>query len=495
MKSRQGLFATLVGVLCIVLIAGYGWAEIPRLLSSKPAQTAAAESRIPSQMPNVTVPDNAAVPDFSAMVARYGPAVVNVSTVGSIQVNDGDHSIPQMPGMSPDDPFRQFFRQFEIPNQSRAVPIQGLGSGFIISPDGYILTNAHVIDGAKNVTVKLTDRREFKAKVIGTDKLSDVAVVKIDANHLPTVTLGDSAKAKVGQWVVAIGSPYGFDNTVTAGIISATGRSLPGDSAVPFLQTDVPVNPGNSGGPLFDLRGNVIGINSQIYSRNGGFQGLSFAVPIDIAAHVKDQLIASGHASHGLLGVSVQGVSQPIATSFGLKSPDGAIVSSIQPDSPAAKAGLRPGDIILKLNGQAVSDSTDLAIGIAEMKPGTQATLEVWRNHTPMTLLATVGELNQKSVVAAAGNGGGHTSLGLQVRPLTPQEKQESGLDYGLLVDHASGPAANAGIKPGDVVLGVNGTPVRSITQLNAVLAKAGKHIALLVRREDATIFVPLNLG
>ncbi|HET9651549.1 MAG TPA: trypsin-like peptidase domain-containing protein, partial [Usitatibacter sp.] len=300
---------------------------------------------------------------FTDLVKRYGPAVVNISVEGTRKVSDDEGDAQEMPQLPPG--LDEFFRGFGggrgvIPHG--AIPMRGQGSGFIISPDGYILTNAHVVESADRVTVKLTDRREFKAKVVGKDRQTDVALIKIDAKDLPTVKLGSSSEANVGEWVVAIGSPFGFDNSVTAGIISATARSLPSDNYVPFIQTDVAVNPGNSGGPLFNLAGEVIGINSQIYSRSGGFQGISFAVPIETALNVKDQLLKTGHVSHGRIGIVVQEVNAGLAESFGLDRPRGALVSSVDPGSPAEKAGLQVGDIVLSYNGHPIEHNNELAL-------------------------------------------------------------------------------------------------------------------------------------
>ena len=326
------------------------------------------------------------IPDFSGLVETYGPAVVNISAKHVVKQtalrgnpgngNGGGNQLP----IDPSDPFYQFYKHFfggmpgmqgggdggDAPDQ----PSASLGSGFIVSNDGYILTNAHVVDGANVVTVKLTDKREFRAKVVGADKQSDVAVLKIDASNLPTVKIGDPRQSKVGQWVVAIGSPYGFDNTVTSGIISAKSRSLPNENYTPFIQTDVPVNPGNSGGPLFNLQGEVIGINSMIYSQTGGFQGLSFAIPINEAIKVKDDIVKTGHVSRGRLGVAVQGMNQTLANSFGMQKPQGALVSSVDPGGPAAKGGLQPGDVILSVNGEPVGDSSDLPSQVAGLAPG-----------------------------------------------------------------------------------------------------------------------------
>ncbi|HTS20978.1 MAG TPA: DegQ family serine endoprotease [Casimicrobiaceae bacterium] len=445
-----------------------------------------------AQVPTHPVPTAAALPDFSGLVARYGPAVVNVSVTESV---DTQQNVPQFQDIDPNDPFWRFFRDLPWQKGRPNALLRGLGSGFIVSPDGVILTNAHVVDNAKEVTVKLTDRREFKAKVVGKDDQSDVAVLKIDATNLPTVHLGDSSRVKVGEWVVAIGAPFGFENSVTAGIVSAKARSLPGGGYVPFLQTDVAVNPGNSGGPLFDLDGDVVGINSQIYSRSGGFQGLSFAIPIDLATKVEGQLLASGHVTRGRLGVTVQEVSQGLANSFGLKSPEGALVSTVDPDGPAAKAGIRPGDVIVKMDGEAVGQSTDLPVRVAELKPGTHATLELWRDGAAKDVTVTIGQFENQTLASAEQGGAERGRLGVVVRPLTPDERQQAGVEGGVIVSEASGAAAEAGIESGDIILGMNNAPVKSAAQLRDLVAKSGKRIALLVQRGDARIFVPVDLG
>ncbi|MFD1555257.1 DegQ family serine endoprotease [Paraburkholderia silviterrae] len=449
------------------------------------------------------------IPDFSGLVETYGPAVVNISAkhvVKQTALRGGGGGGAQQLPIDPSDPFYQFFKHFYggMPGMGGGdgggmqpdTPSTSLGSGFIISPDGYILTNAHVVDGANVVTVKLTDKREFKAKVVGADKQSDVAVLKIDAKDLPTVKIGDPRQSKVGQWVVAIGSPYGFDNTVTSGIISAKSRSLPDENYTPFIQTDVPVNPGNSGGPLFNLQGEVIGINSMIYSQTGGFQGLSFAIPINEAMKVKDDLVKTGHVNRGRLGVAVQSMNQTLADSFGMDKPRGALVSSVDSNGPAAKAGLKPGDVILAVNGEQVGDSSDLPSLIAGMKPGTKADIQVWRDKSTKDFSATIGALTDSKV---ASNDTPQSQmqgrLGVAVRPLTPEEKSNSSVDHGLLVEQAAGAAENAGIQPGDVILAVNGRPVTSADQLKQMIAKAGNSIALLIQRDDAQIFVPVDLG
>jgi len=439
-----------------------------------------------------------AAPDFSTITARNGPAVVNISVTGVTKTASAD-GVAGIPGMDPNDPFYEFFQQFRGPNMPKApqreVPTRGQGSGFIISPDGTILTNAHVVKDAKEVTVKLTDRREFRAKVLGSDPKTDIAVLKIDARNLPTVPIGNVKDLKVGEWVLAIGSPFGFENTVTAGVVSAKGRSLPDDSYTPFIQTDVPINPGNSGGPLFNARGEVVGINSQIYSRSGGYQGVSFAIPIDIATKVKDQIVATGKASHAKLGVAVQEVNQTFADSFKLDKPEGALVSNVEKGSAAEKAGLQSGDVILKVDGQPIVSSGDLPAIIGQMTPGQKVALEVWRKGAPEQLSAKLADASDKVQTAKADDAAGQGKLGLALRPLQPQEKRESSLDNGLVVEDAQGPSALAGIQAGDVLLAINGTPARSVDQVRQAVAKADKSVALLIQRGDDRIFVPVRIG
>jgi serine protease Do len=437
-----------------------------------------------------------ALPDFSALVESYGPAVVNISVT---QMQKTAASGPQFRGLDPSDPFYEFFRRFQVPmpQEGEAQPTHGLGSGFIVSADGLVLTNAHVVKDASEVSVKLTDKREYKAKVVGSDAQSDIAVLKIDASNLPVVKLGNSNDVRVGEWVVAIGSPFGFENSVSAGIVSAKARSLPDGTYVPFIQTDVAVNPGNSGGPLFNLNGEVIGINSQIYSRTGGYQGLSFAIPIDLATKVEQQLVKDGKVTRGRIGVTIQEVSQPLADSFGLKRPDGALVSSVEKGSPADKAGLEAGDVILKINGKTIGRSIDLSGSVADLKPGTKAELEVWRKGGPRNITVTVGEMKPSKVASADSEGGSPGRLGVAVRALTPEERKEAGIAGGVVVENvnANSAAARAGIEPGDIIVALNSTPVSSAEQLKSALEKSGKHAALLVRREDARIFVPIDLG
>ncbi len=484
----------------VALSAGYvaGRRDVPAPEVIAPAQAA----MMPAEAAAKT-----GVPDFSGLVETYGPAVVNISAKHVVKQTAQRGGAQQLP-IDPSDPFYQFFKHFYggMPGMGgdggsggggqQDTPSASLGSGFIISPDGYILTNAHVVDGANVVTVKLTDKREYKAKVVGADKQSDVAVLKIDAKDLPTVKIGDPRQSKVGQWVVAIGSPYGFDNTVTSGIISAKSRSLPDENYTPFIQTDVPVNPGNSGGPLFNLQGEVIGINSMIYSQTGGFQGLSFAIPINEAIKVKDELVQTGHVSRGRLGVAVQSMNQTLADSFGMDTPRGALVSSVDPGGPAAKAGLKPGDVILAVDGQAISDSTDLPALVAGIKPGSKAAVQVWRDKAKQDINVTIGTLGDAKV-ASNDNSPAQMQgrLGVAVRALTPQEKSSGTLSHGLVVEQSGGAAENAGIQPGDVILAVNGRPVSSPDQLKQMIAQAGNSIALLIQRDDAQIFVPVDLG
>ncbi len=497
--------------------AGFALARVDMLVvdpaqaAADPITTLAAGAPVVPTAPAAAqlVTPQAQLPNFTGLVQRYGPAVVNITVTqraSRTSFNPHRRSDPRVDpnGDDEEDPFSQFFRGLPFgPNgpQSqgpRGRPSHGLGSGFIVSPDGTILTNAHVVDGASEVTVKLTDRREFKAKVLGSDKKSDIAVIKIDAKNLPVVSLGSAEKLNVGEWVVAIGSPFGFDNSVTAGIVSAKSRSLPTDS-YPFIQTDVAVNPGNSGGPLFNLNGEVVGINSQIFSESGGFQGISFAVPIDIAIHVKDQLVAHGKVTRARLGVTIQDVNQKLANNFKLPRPMGALVSDVEAGSPAAKAGLQASDVITKLDGREIDRSSDLPARISLLKPGSITHLQVWRAGKPVDIDVALGEFKETSAIAKADVTGDEAGrLGVAVRPLRPDEAKRFGSiasGNGLVVEEASGPAAEAGIEPGDVILSFNGQPVQSAEQLKGLIAKAGKNAALLIQRGRARIFVPIELG
>jgi serine protease Do len=430
-------------------------------------------------------------PDFTGIVERNGAAVVNVSVTGK-----GERiATADTQQMDPNDPFYEFFRQFRGQMPREQAPTHGVGSGFIVRADGVILTNAHVVADAAEVTVKLTDKREFRAKIIGIDAPSDVAVLKIDATNLPVVKLDGADDVKVGEWVLAIGSPYGFENTVTSGIVSAKARALPGDSYVPFIQTDVAVNPGNSGGPLFNMKGEVVGINSQIYSRSGGYQGLSFAVPIDVAMKVQDALMKHGRVTRGRLGVGIQEVNQALADSFGLKKPAGALVGSVEDGSPAAKAGVMPGDVIVRFNDKEIGSSFELPVLVANTAPGSTARLDVVRKGEAKHIDVTVGELKNAKVAAAETDGQAPGRLGVAVRELTRAEQKEAGVTGGLVVENATGAAAKSGIQRGDVILSVNDTPVKSVAQLRSLVSRAGKRIAVLVQRDDAKLYVPVELG
>ena len=428
---------------------------------------------------------------FTELVRTYGPAVVNISTQGTQKAG---MQLPGLPQLDEDSPLREFFRGFgnAIP---RGVPMRGQGSGFIVSSDGYILTNAHVVANANEVWVRLTDRRELKAKVVGSDKQTDIAVLKIDARSLPTVKIGDSRSVNPGEWVAAIGSPFGFENSVSAGIVSAKSRSLPDATYVPFIQTDVAVNPGNSGGPLFNLAGEVVGINSQIYSRSGGYQGISFAIPIEVAMGVKDQIVKHGKVTRGRLGATVQELNAALAESFGLDRPRGALVASVEKSSPAEKAGLQVGDIILKYDGKPIEHSADLPLLVANTAPGTRAEIEVWRGGATRNLSVSPIE-NKGDKVAASDASADKPSgrLGLAVRPLRPDERGENSRGS-LVVEQVGGPAERAGVQPGDVIVSLNGKPVKSADELRELVARSGRAAALLIEREGRAIFVPVELG
>jgi serine protease Do len=474
-----------------------------------PAPATAAAAAAPSQVNTVPASSPAAVaalPNFAPLVDKFGPAVVNVDVVQSAQPNAG----PGGQGGGGDDPFGDFFRRFGIPGpEGRGGPLppqRGSGSGFIVSPDGYILTNAHVVADADQVTVKMNDRREYQAKVVGIDQATDVAVIKIEAKNLPTVRVGDPSRLKPGEWVLAIGSPFGFENSATAGIVSATSRSLPSESNsnyVPFIQTDVAVNPGNSGGPLFNLNGEVVGINSQIFSRTGGYMGLSFAIPIDVAMDVRDQLIKTGHVTRGRIGVSIQGVDGQLADSFGLDRPRGALVSSVVKDGPSAKAGIKPGDVILAVNDKPVEVSSELPTVIARMKPGTDAQLTVWRGGKEQKVSVKIDQLPEPELQTASfkGKRGADQAaqLGLAVRPLDPNERQQVDTEGNLVVEQVSGPALAAGVQQGDIILAINGKKVKTVAELQAeakAAKSAGKAVALLIQRGDGGVFyLPLRLS
>jgi serine protease Do len=433
-----------------------------------------------------------AAPNYRAIVARNQAAVLGITTAGEMKAANQQEFGPRSP-FGNDDPLSQFFRGMPAPRSHELMHAQG--SGFLITSDGVILTNAHVVDGAKEVTVKLSDHREFKAKVLGADRTSDIAVLKIDAHDLPTVRLGNSDQLNVGDYVLAIGEPFGLEETATAGIISATNRSLPGDGYVPFIQTDAAVNPGNSGGPLFDAAGNVVGINAQIYSNSGGYQGVSFAIPINVAVQIKDQIVKTGKVAHARLGVEVQTLNQSLADSFKMKAPNGALVAKVEPDSAAAKAGIQVGDVILKLNGTPIVDAGQLSARVGVATPGDKATLEIWRDGKTLNLDATIGSAAQMASNEDSVRGESQGKLGLALRPLNPEERRQAGVSTGLVVEDAQGHAADAGIQPGDVVLSVDGTPVQSVAQLRKLIGQHDKQVALLIQRGDNRIFIPVNLG
>jgi len=434
------------------------------------------------------------LPDFTGLVEKQGPAVVNISTTQIIR--------NAQPNFPEGDPIFDFFRRF-APLMPRAQESQSLGSGFIISSDGYIMTNAHVVDHADKITVRLTDKREFAARVIGVDKRTDVALLKIEASNLPKVSLGDPEKLKVGEWVVAIGSPFGFDSSVTAGIVSAKGRSLPQDNFVPFIQTDVAINPGNSGGPLFNMSGEVVGINSQIYTRSGGSMGLSFAIPIDVATQVTEQLRTSGTVTRGRIGVTIQEMTRELAESFGLSQPNGALISSVEKDGPADKAGIEASDVILKFNGKAVNNSGDLPRMVAATKPDSKVVVELWRKGGSKQLTVVVGKMPEEGRLAQAARGlvdeAGKmiARLGIAVSELTREQSQELQINGGLLVEEVRGSAARvAGLQRGDVLLAIGNIPLRSLTQLEGVLKQVprGRNVALLVRRGDSASYMAVKL-
>jgi serine protease Do len=476
-------------VIAAVLGVVLGAAPLGALYTLGAANTAHAQGSPPAAAVTSAARGGVSVmlPDFTTLVKKYGPAVVNIRVIEKTQESAENP-------FGPNSPFAPFFRgmPFEAPPQEQ--PVRGEGSGFIIQPDGVILTNAHVVEGATKITVQLTDRREYPAKVIGEDKTSDVAVIKIAANNLPTVTLGNSNTLEVGQWVLAIGAPFGFENSATSGIVSAKGRTLIDSGYVPFIQTDVPINPGNSGGPLFNMQGQVVGINSQIYSRTGGYMGVSFSIPINVAMQVAHQLIATGHVSRGWLGVTIQPVDQGLADSFGLPEPEGALVSSLEADGPAARAGVKPGDVILSLNGEAIQTESQLPVRVASLLPGSVAHLTVWRDHARHTIDVKLGSMGNQTLASIEQPQNHRGSLGLSVRPLTPDERQQIHASGGLLVEGVSGPSEDAGIQPGDVVLAANGERVNSIEQLRSAVEKSHGHVALLIQHGNARIFVPVQV-
>jgi serine protease Do len=441
------------------------------------------------------------LPDFTELVERVGPAVVNIRTTERTKAG-ARNGAGEM-----DEDMLEFFRRFGLPLPNQPTPRgprqapegepqqRGVGSGFILSADGYVMTNAHVVDGADEVIVTLSDKREFKAKTIGTDKRSDVALVKIEATGLPTVRIGDINRLKVGEWVIAIGSPFGLENTVTAGIVSAKARDT--GEFLPLIQTDVAINPGNSGGPLINMRGEVVGINSQIYSRSGGYMGISFAIPIDEATRVSEQLRTLGRVSRGRIGVTIDQVSKEVAESIGLGKPMGALVRNVEAGAPAEKAGVEPGDVITKFDGKLVEKSGDLPRIVGSVKPGSKATLQVFRRGAYRELSVTVAEVEPERAARRAGERDAKPpvaagTLGLAVADLTESQKRELKLKGGVRVEAADGAAARAGVREGDVILSVDNTEVSSAKQFDALVAKLDKTraVTLLVRRGDTVNFL-----
>ncbi|MDE1183690.1 DegQ family serine endoprotease [Paraburkholderia sp.] len=468
------------------------------------------------------------LPDFTDLVDKVGPAVVNIRT--TTRVSSSTRGLP--PGMDDGD-MSEFFRRFfgipmpggpqtpqqpgtprggdnggsgsgsggnqDAPDNTDPEQNSGVGSGFILSADGYVMTNAHVVDDADTIYVTLTDKREFKAKLVGVDDRTDVAVVKINASSLPTITIGDSNKVRVGEWVVAIGSPFGLENTVTAGIVSAKGRDT-GDY-LPFIQTDVAVNPGNSGGPLINMQGEVIGINSQIYSRTGGFMGISFAIPIDEAMRVADQLKTTGKVTRGRIAVAIGEVTKEVADTLGLPKAQGALVSSVEPGGPADKAGVQPGDIILKFNGHSVDTATDLPRMVGDTKPGTKATITVWRKGQTRDMSVTIAEMQAEKTAKAedkkppAPKPRATNALGIAVSDLSSDQLKSLKLHNGVQVDVVDGPAVRVGLQKGDIILRIGDTDIASAKQFDAVTSNLDpqKMVALLVRRGENTQFVPIR--
>lgn len=446
------------------------------------------------------VPARAQLPDFTQLAEKEGRAVVNISTTQIVRDSAG--------GSGMDDETLEFFRRFGFPlppgagrSQPRERQAQSLGSGFIVESSGYILTNAHVVADASEITVKLADKRSFKARVIGSDARTDVAVLKIEASGLPRVNIGDVNKLKVGEWVVAIGAPFGLENTVTAGIVSAKGRNLPDENYVPFIQTDAAVNPGNSGGPLFNLNGEVVGINSQIYSRSGGYMGLSFAIPIDVAMKVADELKAHGKVQRARMGVTIQDVTEELAKGFGLSKPGGALVNAVENDGPADKGGIRAGDIILKFNGQAVSSSSDLPRLVSASRPGSSARVQVWRDGRTQELTMKLSELEQPDRASARreyrGKQGAEEGgrFGLAVQELPARQLRELGVKFALVVASSDGAAAKAGLGEGDVIVGIGSLELTSMNQFKQKLAslKPGETVPLRVLRNGQSLFLILK--
>jgi len=492
-------FARRLGAVAIAAFAVGACSPQSSIAAAAKEQSQPAPVAAPAQAPTSPQPlgtlNGRVLPDFATLVEQVGPAVVNVTVVEKSQ-RRGHQSDDS------EDPMQEFFRRFGMPQppqgRGQEQPRMGEGSGFIVSADGYILTNAHVVADADDVTVRTTDRREYTAKVVGLDKRTDVAVLKIEGKDLPVVRLGDPSKLRPGEWVLAIGSPFTFENSVTAGIVSATGRAMPGEDLVPFIQTDVAVNPGNSGGPLFNLNGEVVGINSQIYSRSGGYMGLSFAIPIDVANNVRQQLVSNGKVTRGRIGVQIQEVTAQLSDSFGVDRPRGALVTQVIDGGPAEKAGVKTGDVILSVNGKEVDRSTQLPAVISAIKPGDTAKVEVWRDKASKLLNVKVEEFQEETQKVAnreVEEPAKADKLGLSVRPLGADERKNAETEGYLLVEDVAGPAAQAGVRPGDVILGVNGKPVKSIADLKNGTAGSSKTVALLLEREGGQLFLPIRIN
>jgi len=444
------------------------------------------------------------LPDFADLAERVGPAVVNIRTTARLGTIHG-RGLPQIPGLDENDPFYEFFRRFfpqpqpgpqqrPGPRGDRQVP-RGLGSGFIISADGYVMTNHHVVEGSEQITVTLADKREFSAKLIGSDQRTDVALLKIDASGLPAARIGDSNRLRVGEWVIAIGSPFGLENTVTAGIVSAKARET--GEFLPFIQTDVAVNPGNSGGPLINMRGEVVGINSQIFTTSGAFAGISFAIPIDEAMRVQEQLRASGRVIRGRIGVTISGVSREVAEAIGLSKAQGALVTNVDPEGPASKAGVEAGDVIVRFDGKSIDSQSDLPRIVGGTRPGSKVSMSVWRKGAQRDLQVTVGEMAQEQQTARSGEPAPRgaapaNALGLTVSDVPAERLKELKVRGAVQVEAVEGPAASAGLRNGDLILSVNNADVVNAKQFNEQVARLDRkrNVALLVRRGDATQFV-----
>lgn len=487
--SKTSTFVFLPALLSLLLLGGCGQDETADSGDTPFVKTVSA--------PAGSGGTDMLLPDFTKLVEQAGGAVVNIqaSRVGEEQTASSQDGMDLLPE---NDAFSEFFKRLQPNPSDLAEPNDdseyNFGSGFLISADGYILTNTHVLSGMNNIKVVLNNRREYTARLVGSDTQTDIALLKIDAQNLPTAKIGNPKELRVGEWVAAIGAPFGFDNSVTAGIVSAKGRSLPNENYTPFIQTDVAINPGNSGGPLFNLRGQVVGVNSQIYSQSGGFMGISFAIPIDVAMNVADQLRRNGKVERGRIGVVIQEVNYDLAKSFGLEAANGALISQVTPDGPADKAGLQPGDIVQSVNGESVKASSDLPVLVGMMPPGTRLTLGIWRNGKREDVQVTLGSGNANTADSNARSGAeqnaergaGFTSerTGLQLRTHS----------QGLLVLQAGGPAQRAGLRRGDIILMVNHTAVNDEAGFNQAISGADNAVALLIQRGSNKLFLALEL-